>query len=392
MNKLLLLGGGYADIPLIKAGKALGYRVITSGNRPAELGHTHGDNFAAADFSDRHAALAVAKDYEVSAICSACNDFSALSAAYVAEELGLPGHDPVSISETVHHKDLFRSFSLEHGFSVPRAGGFTDKKSAMNFYERLGTPAIVKPVDLTGGKGISRVDSASDLERAVDLALLKSKANRFVVEEFVEGSRHGFSTLLVGGRVVFSFADNEYYHLNPYLVAGAVTPSSVPTACLEKLTGEIERYASLLGLKDGIFHVQFILRGEHPVIIECCRRAPGDLYLKLVEHATGCNYAEYVVRAAAGLDCSDIKQREVLGSYVRHCVMPSKTGRVRNVAIDESLKPHLIDQLMWWAPGDEIADLMTHKCGIVFLRFDTVGQTQGVLDRIHELITVETEK
>lgn len=388
---LLVLGGGYADIPLVQAGRDLGFRVITSGNKRSDLGHAHGDLYAAADFSDACAALAIAKNHEISAICSSCNDFSALSAAHVAEEMELPGHDPVSVAKTIHHKDLFRAFSMEHGFAVPRAGGFTEKNTATAFFELLGTPAIVKPVDLTGGKGISRVETSLELERAVDVALSKSRTNRFVVEEFVEGSRHGFSSFLVGGRVMFFFADNEYYHLNPYLVAGAVTPSSVPQDCLEKLSGEIERYSSLLGLKDGIFHVQFILRGKNPVIIECCRRAPGDLYLKLVEHATGCNYAEYVVRAAAGMDCSDIKQREVRGCYMRHCVMPSKTGRVRNVAIDKSLEPHLIDQLMWWKPGDEVADLMTHKCGIVFLRFDTAGQMQGVLARIHELIAVETE-
>jgi biotin carboxylase len=392
MNSLLILGGSYADIPLIGAGKALGFRVITSGNKASDLGHAHADFYAPADFSDRHEALAVAKEHKVSAICAACNDFSALSAAFVAEQLGLPGHDSVSTSETVHHKDRFKAFSSQRGFTVPRAGGFTDKSMAFEFFKGLGTPALVKPVDLTGGKGISRVESASELERAIDFALRKSKAGRFVVEEFVEGSRHGFSAFLVRGRVLFSFADDEYYYLNPYLVAGAATPSTVPEASLEKLTNEIERYADLLKLKDGIFHVQFILRRGDPVIIECCRRAPGDLYLKLVEHATGCRYAEFVVRAAAGLDCSDINQGRALGCYIRHCIMPGQKGRVRKVAINHSLKQHVVDQLMWWAPGDEIVDPLTHKCGIVFLRFDTVGQMQGVLSRINDLITVETEQ
>ena len=392
MDKLLILGGGHADVPLIVAGKRLGFKVLTSGNRPHDIGHAFGDAYVPTDFSDLEACLRVSRNNAVDFVCAACNDFSAISAAYIAEKNGLPGHDPVRTLEIVHHKDRFRGFSRINGFCVPRAGGFAEKKSALAFFERLGTPAIVKPVDLTGGKGISRVESASELERAFDFALLKSKTHRVVVEEFVEGSRHGFSVFLVAGRAVFTFADNEYYHLNPYLVAGAVSPTSAPQASLKNLAAEVERYADLLNLKDGIFHVQFILRGAEPVIIECCRRAPGDLYVKLVEHATGCNYAEYIVRAAAGLDCSDITQREVLGSYVRHCVMPSKAGRVTNVAIDESLKPHLIDQLMWWKAGDEITDLLTHKCGIVFLRFDAAEQMQKVLSRINELITVETEE
>ena len=53
-----------------------------------------------------------------------------------------------------------------------------------------------------------------------------TKAGRIVVEEFISGSRHGFSALLRAGRVVFHFADDEHYHLSPYLVSAASTPSS----------------------------------------------------------------------------------------------------------------------------------------------------------------------
>jgi biotin carboxylase len=391
LKKLLIAGGGYADIPLIKAGKALGFHVITSGNRSEELGHAHADEYTAADFSDREAVLAIARKHGISAICAACNDFSALSAAYVAQELGLPGHDAVEVSETVHHKDLFRNFSADHGFQVPKAAGFTDIEDAETFVTELGRAALVKPVDLTGGKGISLIKNAEALRDAVGVALTRSKTDRFVVEEFVEGSRHGFSAFLIKGRVVFSFADNEYYYRNPYLVAGAYNPTSVRQESLQDLTGEVERYASLLKLTDGIFHVQFILRDQTPVIIECCRRAPGDLYPELVRHATGVEYAESIVRSAAGLGCGDLVQSQPQACFVRHCAMPAVAGRVRRVRFDTRIEPFVHDQFMWWHPGDEINDVMTHKCGIVFLRFDSSEQMRGFLPQLHDLIRVETE-
>jgi hypothetical protein len=46
---------------------------------------------------------------------------------------------------------------------------------------------------------------------------------------------------------------------------------------------------------------------------------------------------------------------------------------------------------MWWKPGDEIKDLLTHKCGIVFLKFDSLEQMSKTLSRLNELIVVETE-
>jgi len=71
--------------------------------------------------------------------------------------------------------------------------------------------------------------------------------------------------------------------------------------------------ANLLSLKTGIFHVQYILRKEEPVIIEICRRAPGDLYIKLVEHATGVLYSDWIVKASAGLDCNGLSHAKPKG-------------------------------------------------------------------------------
>ena len=93
MKKMLLLGGSHAEIPMIQAAKKMGYYVITSGNQADGLGHPYGDEYIKKDFSDKDAILQLAKEEQIDAICSGCNDFACLTAAYVAEKLGLPGHD-----------------------------------------------------------------------------------------------------------------------------------------------------------------------------------------------------------------------------------------------------------------------------------------------------------
>ena len=103
---MLIAGGGYADIPLILSAKKLGYYVITTGNRPEELGHFYSDEYHHTDYSDLKAMLTLSKQLKINAICACCNDFSALSSAYVAENLGLPGHDSYETTKIIHHKDL----------------------------------------------------------------------------------------------------------------------------------------------------------------------------------------------------------------------------------------------------------------------------------------------
>lgn len=385
-KKLLIAGGGHADIPLIKAAQRLGYHVVTTGNLPDELGHKESDEYHPADYSDPEAMLELARDIGIDAISSCCNDFSAISSAYVAEKLGLPGHDSYETSQLLHHKDSYRKFALENDIPTPKAKGFTDVDSALASIDDFQYPLIVKPVDLTGGKGISRVQDQVEVRSALKNAFSISKQGRVVVEEFIEGSQHGFSAFINDGKVVFYFTDNEHYYLNQYMVSAASTPSTVPESAIQELIIQSEKVSKLLSLKTGIFHVQFILRDDEPVIIEICRRAPGDLYVKLVEHATGIDYPSWIVKAFCGIDCSGLSQGEVDGYYLRHCVMASKSGILDKVDIDPSVEKNIIDSMMWWQQGDEIDNYLTAKFGIVFLKFDSLDELLLRSDEMPQLI------
>jgi biotin carboxylase len=383
---ILIAGGGYADIPLIQAAKNLGFYVITTGNRPEELGHSYSDAYVPADYSSCKEMLGLAKARSVDALCPCCNDFSAISCAYVAEKLGLPGHDPFSISKLIHHKDRFRVFSIEHGFPVPEAVGISSVEEGLEALEQISLPVIIKPVDLTGGKGVEKVSDKATAAVVLNRALDRSRAHRAVVEAFIEGTRHALSILLVDGKVAFSFSDNEQYYLNDYLVSGASAPGRVPCAVLNELCRQAERYASLLNLKNGLFHMQYILRNGVAHIIEVCRRAPGDLYIRLVELATGVNCASAIVNAALGWSSKGLQQAEPRGFFMRHCVMADRNGILKEIVFDSSIEANVVESLMWGKPGDRVNDYLTAKFGIVFLRFDSAEEMRHREPQMPELI------
>ena len=383
---MLLAGGSHADIPMIKAAQALGYRVITSGNRPNDLGHRFADETRLADFSDRNAILALAKELDVDAICASCNDFSALSCAWAAEHLGLPGHDAYETCQTLHHKDLYRAFALANNIASPQAMGCASVDEGRLAAANLTFPVIVKPVDLTGGKGIRVVESPADLNAALENAFALTRAGRVVVEEFVEGSRHGFTCIIKDRKIVFRFLDNEHYFLNPYMVSAASTPASLPDETGLLLTTEVERIADILQLVDGIVHVQFISSAHGPVIIEICRRPPGDLYVLLVQQATGVDYPSLIVQPACGLPLGDIQQAEPRGFYGRHCVMSRSTGVVTGLSVDPSVETKVIDEMLWWSPGDVIDDVLVQKLGIMFFRFDDAAEMRVLMEQMQDLV------
>lgn len=388
-KKLLIAGGGYADIPLILAAKSLGFYVITSGNREADLGHRNSDECFLEDFSNKDAMLNLAQRLEIDAICASCNDFSAITSAYIAEKMGLPGHDSYETTLLIHHKDQYRKFAQKHNIPSPLAEGFTSVKDALASLINFQLPIIIKPVDLTGGKGVSKITNIEDAQEKLEKAFDVSRAKRVIIEEFLEGSRHGLSTFIRDGRVVFYFNDNEHYYLNPYLVSAASTPSIVSSEAVNSLCKTAEKIASLLNLKTGIFHIQYILRQGEPVIIEICRRAPGDLYIKFVQIATGIDYPSFIVKAASGMNCNDLIQVPPKGYFTRHCMMTSQNGTLKNISISPSVKSNIIDQLIWWQKGEQVQNFLTHKFGIVFLQFSSVEEMLHKTEAMQNLIYAE---
>ncbi|PWJ63047.1 MULTISPECIES: acetyl-CoA carboxylase biotin carboxylase subunit family protein [unclassified Fibrobacter] len=422
-KKLLLLGGGHAEIPLIQAAQELGYFVITTGNAREGLGHPYADKNVFADFSDKDAMLALAREEGVSAVCSGCNDFALLSTVYVCEKLGLPGHDSLETSLQIHHKDKYRALAERLGIPTPRSRrvSVSHAESAPRHAEEsqhqflsldeacagLTFPLIVKPVDLTGGKGIHRVNNLDEAQAAYEDAVARTREDHIVVEEFVVGSNHGFSCFLKDGKVAFYFADNEQYYLNKYMVSGANTPSSTSQKGLNLLVEYSERIAADLHLVDGILHIQYIEQDDGiPVIIEICRRPPGDLYIKFVKYATGVDYPKMLIAAECGLDVSWIlrcaqnddsgkaqnddsgKAQNDVKPFLRHCVMANHTGIVDGVDFAPEIQKNMVEKFLWYKEGDVVSDFFYYKAGIVFLQFESVQEMRSKTANMNNLIRI----
>lgn len=385
-DRILVVGGGHAEIPLIDAAHELGFEVFTTGNRPHDLGHRRADGYVGRDFSDPEAIRDLAAELGVVGIVSGCNDFAAISTASAAEQLGLPGHDSHETYLRIHHKDRFRALLEELGLPTPRSVVVRDAAHVVEQCEPLGYPVIVKPVDLTGGKGMTVCRSPHELAPAIDHAFTLTRQDYVVVEQFMEGTRHGYTCFVAGHRVGFWFADDEQYYRNEFLVSGTTTPTSMPAPALDELRASVERISEHLGLVDGLMHVQCILTANGPRIVELCRRCPGDLYPWFVQLSTGYPYARAVVQSELGLpfDTAPADGRPV----ARHCLMATSEGVLRSIEMDDTVTARLIEQMTWWQAGDRITNHLVDKFGIVFLGFDGVDDMTSLAPTLSDRIAI----
>ncbi|MCT7909646.1 ATP-grasp domain-containing protein [Arcobacter lacus] len=391
-KKLLVAGGSYGDIPIIKEAKKLGFYVITSGNREDDLGHKFSDEYHLRDFSNKEDILELAKSLNIDAIVPSCHDLSMVTCAYVAEKLCLAGYDSYETTLNLHHKDRFRKICDEIGLMVPKSYAFDNIEKTKESYSKFHNPCIVKPIDLGGGKGITIVNNIKNIDEAIDYAFESSKSKKIVIEEFVEGTLHSFSTFINNGKVIVYFGDNEFSSVNPYGVATSTSPSNNFNLVKNKLIKETEKLAEYLHLKDGLLHMQYLLNDDKINIIEFTRRMPGDWYSRVVELSTGVNHAYWTLQGYLNGDFSKLHNKKQNGYYSRHCIMALKNGYIKNLFIDNSIKENIVDSFILIDKYIKVDDYIYQKFGIVFLKYNSLVEMEEKTKKINELIKIEIKK
>ena len=147
MKKLLLLGGSRYLLPVIESAHKLGLYVITCDYLPDNIAHKYSDEYHNVSIIDKEAVLSLAKELKIDGIMSFACDPGVVTAAYVAEKMGLPAAGSFESVSILQNKAKFRAFLEKNGFNVPRSRGFKNVKDAIAEIEYFKFPIIVKPTD-----------------------------------------------------------------------------------------------------------------------------------------------------------------------------------------------------------------------------------------------------
>ena len=184
MKKLLLLGGSTQQIPAIDYANKSGYHTVLCDYLPDNPGQYYAKKFYCVSTTDKEAILDVARKEKVEGVVAYASDPAAPTAAYVAEKLGLPTNPYMSV-EILAYKDKFREFLSKNGFNCPKAQGYSSLESAQEEINQFSLPVMVKPIDSSGSKGVSKVEHVDDLEHAFIRALENSRGRNIIIEEYI---------------------------------------------------------------------------------------------------------------------------------------------------------------------------------------------------------------
>ena len=259
------------------------------------------------DFSDPGAVLKAVGRLRIDGVLTISADRAVPVVAAVAEALGLPGIG-VETAHVMTHKVAMRRELADAGVPQPRFAALRTLAERRRAADEVGFPAVLKPADSGGQRGIFRVDSLDDLERHLHEALAASPTGEAILEEFVDGiEMNGIVIARDGAAIPLTLSDR----MRPPGIGFGVGWIHVypPTIGAEQLE-ESERVAThtvrALGLRTGIAFPQLIAAPDgRVVVVECAARVPGGQMADLVRHAVGVDLVEVQLRMALGEELPD---------------------------------------------------------------------------------------
>ena len=392
----MILGGARYALPVIEAAHDLGCYVITCDYLPDNIAHKYSDEYCNVSIIDKDAVLSAAQKLKIDGIMSFACDPGVVSAAYVAEKMGLPSVGSYEAVSILQNKRRFRSFLTEHGFNVPTAKGYVSIEDAFRDVDQFHWPVIVKPVDSAGSKGVTKVDDPSDLRKSIEYALSFSHCDEFIIEDFLQ--QIGFSSdtdcFSVDGKLKFVSFNRQYFDKNaenPYTPAAYSWPASISERHQKELTGEIQRLLSLLDLKNSIYNIETReCRDGKAYIMECSPRGGGNRLAEMLRYATKVDLVTNSVRAAMGESCVGVEQKPYDGAWAEIILHSDKPGLFERLWISEEIAPNVIERDLWIDTGRQIGGFSAanEAIGTLVLRFDTQKLVDEVLANQEKYIKV----
>jgi biotin carboxylase len=401
VKTVLFVGAGRHQRRAILRAKQLGLRVVAVDRNPDAVGLPHADEAHVVDFIDVESVIEVAKQHAVDGVLTVSADRAVPVVAAVAEALGLPGIG----TDTAHlmtHKVAMRRRLAEGGVPQPRFAAVRVRREAAPAGDTVGFPAVLKPADSGGQRGLFLLRSGDDLDRHLHAALAESPSGEAIVEAYREGLELNGLVVARGGRPYPLLLSDRLRPRGEGFGVGWIHsyPSKLFGDALEEAERVAVRAVITLGLRDGIAFPQLIVADGEALVVEVAARVPGGQMADLAFHALGVDLIEIALRQALGEEVPDhlVEPRHSRPTAIRFLTAkpgPLPIGKVKKVSgLERVLKaPGVVQADVFLQEGETIRPVRLDgdRRGYVIAVGETNVQALERAEAAAMLLYVETE-
>jgi len=333
----------------------------------------------------------------------AVGDRPAQIAAYAGEALGIPFH-PSEAVEASRNKFLARERFRSAGLPVPEYFQIPVTHDAASAARRAAFPCVLKPLGLSGSRGVIRADDPASFALAMERirTLLQSPDIRqrsdpqdtfLQVESYIPGREYAVEGLVTDGALhMLAIFDKPDPLEGPFFEETLyVTPSRSPAEVQNLLVQATVEGVRALGLRYGPVHAEMRYNDAGVWLLEIAARPIGGLCAGALRFANGVPLEELILRHALGEDITDLP-RESAASGVMMIPIPRNGVFIAASGVEEArAAPYVSDLIISAKPGQRMLKLPegASYLGFIFARADSPEQVEAALRTAHKRLTFE---
>ena len=324
----------------------------------------------------------------------ATDDYTTELAARIAQTLDLPHNDPNAVLLT-QRKDLAREQLEKHNVSKPRHWRLDRQSDINSQLSEIIYPVVVKPVALSGSRGVIRANDQAELLNAIDrisqllnsMNDLSQDAQRFLlVEAFIDGDEFAVEGMLYQGELSLLTIFDKPEPLNgPYFEENYyISPSKLSSQVQQQIKGVLQQACDAYGLSEGPIHAECRIRDGQVYIIEVAARTIGGLCARLLNVGTGHSLEEIVLQHAIGQPLAIKPQQQAAGVLMIPIPKAGILKRVEGMLAAQAVE-YIEEINIQIREGHELIPLPdgSSYLGFIFAYADTTEEVEHALRTAH---------
>ena len=300
--KLAIIGASYLQEPLIQKAKERGIETHVFAWAAGDVGEKSADYFYPISIIDKEEILAKCQEIGIDGICSIASDLAVITVNYVAEKMGLIANPNECVMNATNKHNMRLCFAA-HNCPSPKSIQIHSMADLDGI--ELAYPVIVKPVDRSGSRGITKLNSRVGLEEAVVRAIDYGFEKVALIEEYAVGQEYSVEYISWEGQHHFLAMTKKYTTGEPnFIEMGHIEPAPVSESTLAQVKQVVEKALDSLGVKYGASHSELKISEDGEIkLIEIGARMGGDFIgSSLVELSTGYDFVGGVIDVALGIE------------------------------------------------------------------------------------------
>lgn len=310
--KVLILGAGVYQVPLIIEAKKRGYHTAVASIQGDYPGFALADEVYYVNTIDKDAILNIAEKEGINAITTTGTDVAIISIGYVNSHRHLNGIS-YSSARFLTDKALMKEAFIKGGVTTAPFFRISTYLEAVEASEMLGFPVVLKIVDKSGSRGITIIENRDQLRDIYECAKSLTDSNYMVVEKFVKGNEIGIDAIVQNGKLVMLMPHGKYMYKTDRnsIPLGHYCPMTCSEKLYSNIINETKKIIKATGLDNCAINIDaFVLPNDSLSVIEAAGRCGATGIPEVISGYTGINYYGFLLDIALGINVPEMEVKE----------------------------------------------------------------------------------